>query len=321
MKSRRLAFLVAIPLMANCLLIDAARAGASCYFSPKLVTLSFGKLGVSNLQGATTAGPFAERCLQGLQTEFVGVCAKFGKGGSGSGELNRTMKDGVGNSIAYGLYHDPQMTIPWLGESETVFLSAPYDKMSGASVQGTLYAKILSPTANLPAGDYRDDIAGAAIVAGETGYDGVSNVCLSGQPPSDAPLLTVGVTLQASCMISATAMVFPGAVSPALPVGAVSTLTVACTKDTPYEVGLSAGMGAGATATARRMTGPEGRTVVYSLYRDAAHTLPWGEDAGLKLLGVGAGVPQMVTVYGLAPPQTMPAPGLYTDTINVTVTY
>jgi spore coat protein U-like protein len=299
---------------------DLARAGASCSFSPRPITLSFGRLGVSNLQGATTTGRFSESCLPGLQTAQIGVCARFGKSAAGGDEFNRAMNDGAGNSIAYGLYHDPQMTVPWLGESETVFLSTPYDTNSGASVQGTVYAKILSATAGLPAGTYTDDISGAAIVA-DSGYDGVSNACLSGLRSSDAPLLTVAVTLQASCTISASSMVFASAASPAASAQATSRLAVVCTKDTPYEVGLSAGMGAGATATARKMTGPEGRTIGYNLYRDPAHALPWGDAAGFKLSGVGAGGAQTLTVYGLAPAQAMGAPGLYTDTIIVTLTY
>lgn len=320
MKSRRTTLLAALPLLAVCLLPETVRAGASCYFSPKPLTLSFGRLGVSDLQGATTTGGFTEACLQGLQTDVVGVCVKIGKGGSGA-EFGRTMKDGAGNSIAYGLYHDPQATIPWLGDSETISLSAPYDKMNGANLQGTVYAKILSATASLPAGEYRDDVAGATFVAGETGYDGVSNVCLSGGTPGDALLLSVGVTLQASCMITATDMVFPAAASPTSSVRATSALTVACTKDTPYEVGLSSGAGVSATWMARKLTGPGGARIDYNLFRDAAHALPWGDDAGLRLSGVGVGRPQTLTVYGFAPPQPIGPPGLYSDTINVTLTY
>ncbi len=278
------------------------------------MTLSFGALDISNMPGAMTTGRFTETCIQGLQTSYVGVCARFGRGGSGD-EFNRTMRDGAGNAIAYGLYHDPQMTIPWLGNSETVFLAAPYDKGSGATLQGTLYAKILSGTANLPAGEYRDDIVGSAVVAGETGYDGFSNVCLSGAP-GDAPALSVVATLQASCSISASNMVFPESVSPSSSATATATLSVACTKGTSYEVSLSVAAG----ATARKMNSEKGETILYGLYKDAAHSQPWGDSAGSKLSNRGDGAPQNLTVYGFAPPQPAP-PGAYRDMVIVTLAY
>jgi spore coat protein U-like protein len=213
------------------------------------------------------------------------------------------------------------MTIPWLGDNETLFESTPYDRLRGASIQQTLYAKILSSTAGLPQGLYTDEIVGSAIVAGESGYDGASNVCLSGLAPSDAPRARVVATLQASCAVTAANMVFSGALSPTSSLSARSTVTVVCTNGTPYEVGLSAGMGVGATIAARKMTGPNGQTIGYGLFRDPAHTLLWGDVAGLQSSGVGVGGPLTLSVYGFAPAQNMPMAGLYADTITVTLTY
>ncbi len=70
------------------------------------------------------------------------------------------------------------------------------------------------------------------------------------------------------------------------------------------------------------MTGAGGATIGYTLYRDAARTQLWGTTTGADTFaGTGAGVAQSVTVYGRVPAQATPAPGVYADTVNVTVTY
>jgi spore coat protein U-like protein len=105
-------------------------------------------------------------------------------------------------------------------------------------------------------------------------------------------------------------------------VDASSTLTVQCTATTPYSIGLSAGGGSGATVAARKMTGSGGGTVGYSLYRDSARSLVWGETIGTDTFaGVGTGAAQSETVFGRVPAQSTPAPDTYLDSITVTVTY
>jgi spore coat protein U-like protein len=103
---------------------------------------------------------------------------------------------------------------------------------------------------------------------------------------------------------------------------ATTTLGIQCTQNTAYTVGLSAGVGSGATVAARKMTGSGVPTVTYSLYRDAGRTLVWGTTIGTDTVaGTGNGAVQSVTVYGRVPPQTTPPPDTYVDTITATVTY
>ena len=70
--------------------------------------------------------------------------------------------------------------------------------------------------------------------------------------------------------------------------------------------------------------------VSYGLYLDAAHAQPWSTTtlaasctggANTCYLGTGTASNQNVTVYGQVPAQTAPAPGTFTDTVVVTVTY
>lgn len=133
----------------------------------------------------------------------------------------------------------------------------------------------------------------------------------------------VQITIEAECQInSATDMNFGtvGVIDTA--VEATSTIAVQCTSGTPYDIGLNEGVGTGATVATRFMTGPDGGAVLYSLYTDPANTDVWGDTAGTDTVtGSGTGTEQLYTVYGEVPPQDAPAPGTYTDTVTVTITY
>jgi spore coat protein U-like protein len=100
-----------------------------------------------------------------------------------------------------------------------------------------------------------------------------------------------------------------------------STIQVQCTNTTPYNIGLNAGTGSGASVATRKLSNG-GAVINYSLYTDSAHTIVWGNTIGTDTVSAtGSGASQSYPVYGLIPPQTTPAPGSYTDTITVTVTY
>ena len=148
-------------------------------------------------------------------------------------------------------------------------------------------------------------------------------------PIVEAPLastttttFTVQVTLTASCTInSASTLNFGSQGVLGSAVNQTSTIQVQCTNSTPYNIGLDAGLGSGATVATRKMTSG-GATVNYSLYSDAGRTTVWGNTVGTDTVAAtGNGAAQSYTVYGQIPTQTTPAPATYTDTITVTVTY
>ncbi|KAF1700713.1 Csu type fimbrial protein [Pseudoxanthomonas kaohsiungensis] len=104
-------------------------------------------------------------------------------------------------------------------------------------------------------------------------------------------------------------------------VDSTSTLVVTCTNGTPYNIGLNAGTGSGATDTARKMTGPGG-TVPYSLYKNTGRTQNWGDTGTNRVAGTGSGSAQTITVYGrVLSADTGVSAGTYTDTITATITY
>lgn len=133
---------------------------------------------------------------------------------------------------------------------------------------------------------------------------------------------TVTATVAAACTISATDLAF-GAYIPAaaLPTDGSSTVTTTCTLAAPYNIGLNAGTGAGATVAARKMTSGA-NLLTYSLFQDAARLVVWGNTIGtdtVALVGTGLAVP--TTVFGRIPALQNVAVGSYTDTITATVTF
>jgi spore coat protein U-like protein len=100
-----------------------------------------------------------------------------------------------------------------------------------------------------------------------------------------------------------------------------STLQVQCTNTTPYNVGLDAGTGSGATVAARLLSNGA-NIIIYSLYSDSGRTTVWGNTIGINTVAAtGTGASQSFTIYGRVLAQTTPAGGTYTDTVTVTVTY
>ena len=133
---------------------------------------------------------------------------------------------------------------------------------------------------------------------------------------------TVRMTVSSSCVInSASTLNFGSQGVITTNVDNTSTLQVQCTNTTPYNIGLDAGTGAGATVAARKMTNGSA-TITHSLYRDSGRTTVWGNTVGTNTVAsTGSGASQSFTIYGRVPPQTTPAAATYTDTITVTVTY
>ena len=130
----------------------------------------------------------------------------------------------------------------------------------------------------------------------------------------------VTATVQATCTVSATNLAF-GVYTGAQAMG-TSAISVACTNTTTYQVGLNAGTASGATVTTRQMTGPSSALLNYALYRDAARTQNWGNTASTDTVGgTGDGNTRSITVYGTVPAGQLVAPGSYSDTVVVTVTY
>ena len=134
--------------------------------------------------------------------------------------------------------------------------------------------------------------------------------------------MAVRITVVSSCVIRSAATLNFGAQGVIVSnVDSTSTLQVQCTSGTPYNIGLNAGSGSGATVAVRKMTNGTS-TINYSLYTTNARTTVWGNTVGTDTVsGTGSGASQAYTIYGRVPAPTTPAPARETDTVTVTGTY
>jgi spore coat protein U-like protein len=87
-----------------------------------------------------------------------------------------------------------------------------------------------------------------------------------------------------------------------------------------YTIGLDQGTTTGASISQRLLVNGAA-TINYNLFTSAAYSTIWGNSGGALVNSTGNGADQTFTIYGRVPAQTTPAPGTYTDTVTVTVTY
>ena len=108
-------------------------------------------------------------------------------------------------------------------------------------------------------------------------------------------------------------------------IDSTTTISLQCPGNLSWRLGLNDGLHA-VVAGQRRMAGPAPDYLAYELYRDPSRTQRWGNDtAGGTNTVNGSGStqtnPTVLTVYGRVPVQAVGAPGTYTDTITVTLSY
>lgn len=97
-------------------------------------------------------------------------------------------------------------------------------------------------------------------------------------------------------------------------------ITVACTKGTPYQIGLDNGLHF--NAPYRRL---KHRTsadyLIYELYRDAGRTARWGNDNTSSVYMTGDGTAQHIDVYGRVPAGQTGPTGSYSNTTTIIVNF
>src|ERR1700761_2507368 len=86
----------------------------------------------------------------------------------------------------------------------------------------------------------------------------------------------VSMTIQSTCSVqSISDLAFGSQTAITSNLDAATTIGVVCTNGTPYNIGLSAGTGSGASVASRLLTSGA-NTVPYSIYRDSNRTQVWG---------------------------------------------
>lgn len=156
---------------------------------------------------------------------------------------------------------------------------------------------------------------------------------LHGTPASAAPATATATFQVTATVLKACAVVGPGTLafgsytpSSGTPLAGSTSFTVVCTYGTPYSVGLSVGLGSGATLSARKMTSPSAlagnNLLTYALFKESTSATNW--DNSVSGSGYLAnGVIQPYTIYGEIPiGQYGASPATdYADTVTLTLTY
>lgn len=269
-------------------------------------------------QTSSTTGTIGYSC-SGFQHNSTGtVCLSLG---NFNGSNTRSMTAGA-NTLNYQIYQDSGFTTVW-GDSatngiETIQVSS--DSSGNASGSATMYAKTLTGQTTTPAGSYTQTFA-SGNPNQVTAARGTGTPCTSITSNPTGISFTTTATVSNLCTISTSSVNFGSVTSLSSGVPATGSVTLQCTNGDAYNVGLNAGTGSGATISNRLMT-KGSSTIIYSLYQNGTHTSVWGTTLGTNTVaGTGTGANQTLTVFGLVPSQTIPAPGTYTDTVVATVTY
>jgi spore coat protein U-like protein len=124
-----------------------------------------------------------------------------------------------------------------------------------------------------------------------------------------------------ACTVSGTNLDF-GSYDPTSPTAndAVSTISVLCTLDDAYTIGLNEGLH-GASVSNRKMSDGASHSINYSLYSDSGRTNNWGNSGSGTVASIGTGLTQSFTVYGRIPASQNVPQGSYSDTITMTVDF
>ncbi|MGA9671730.1 MAG: spore coat protein U domain-containing protein [Terracidiphilus sp.] len=264
------------------MLASAACRAAQLPCSLSISTLNFGTYTYTLLNG-TANGTVA--CNSGSDTWNIAMNTGAGAGAT---ETTRYMTGPNGVELAYKLFTNSARTTNW-GDTTG-------NELTGAGTTTiTVYGQIAAGQA-VPSGTYTDTMTTATTS------------------------FTVTAVITASCTISAGNLSFGTYARTKL--DATSTLTITCTNLAPFNIGLNAGTATGATVTTRKMTGPGGALLSYSLFRDSGYSLNWGQTVGTDTLAsTGTGAAVQYKVYGQIPASQATTSGTYNDTIIATVTY
>jgi spore coat protein U-like protein len=318
---RKLPIAVLASVLAACCMATPAAAAISCTIS--MTNVVFGSISVLPGSAVDITATATITCSGANSNTTYRFCTDIRSGTDASGSQRR-MASGA-NRLNFDLYKDSSRTQGW-GNYANNFLGGgsqnDFTSNSSGNINAslTVYARVPGSQQSAVPGSYSETMSGGGSNDLQYGSTPSSGSCPVGGSTSQYSF-TVSATVTTNCNVSATTHNFGSAGLLNSNVDATSTVTATCTSTTPYNIGLNAGTGSGATVATRKMTNGS-KTINYSLYTNSARTTVWGNTVGTDTVsGTGTGAGQNVTVFGRVPSQTTPAPAAYSDTIIITVTY
>jgi spore coat protein U-like protein len=295
-----------------------ANAAVSCSFTGP--TLTFGTINI--FANSTTSGNATLTCNTVGQPLTFYACLSVGTGTGGTTASNRTLASGSNKlpiQITGGASWPSQIgngtSYPMEG---VVSFSVP--RQSSGSYTFSPVITIPAPSPLPPVGTYSSSFTGAdfEVYWNTTSYATCAALAGAGGTTIVSGTMSISATVASQCSVSASNMNFGTASLLTSALSATSSIAVTCNAGIPLTIALDNGA-TGSGPTTRLMTAGT-HTVQYGIYKDNAHSQPWGSTVGTNTAS-GNGPSASLTAYGQVPTQTAPTPGSYADVVGVTVTY
>jgi spore coat protein U-like protein len=311
--------------VAICLAVAAGPARAqSC--SSTISALNFGTIDLTANTPFTSTAIYSASCY-GTANTTVRTCPNIdvGSGGSTSGSP-RFLLNGT-TQLNFNLYQDGSHTSVWgsnlwgfAGSYPSPTIDVVLNSSGAGSASQTIYGQIWAGQQTLAGATYTSAFSGTqASVA--YAYSTVGTCATIGSSHATSAPFSVTAIDASNCSVNASTLNFGSVGVLGSAVNATSSITVTCTSALPYTIALDGGL-SGATNPTQRVMSQASQQITYGLYRDSARAQAWGDSVGTNTAaGTGSGLAQTLTVYGRVPMQTTPAPGTYSDTVVVTISY
>jgi spore coat protein U-like protein len=299
-------------------------AAQTCTFA--ISSLNFGSINLAANTTFTSTATFSASCT-GTANATVRACPNIDVGSGGSTSGNPRLLANGAAQLNFNLYQDGAYASVWgsnlwsfAGSYPSPTIDVPLNSSGSGSASQTVYGQIWSGQPTQPAGLYASSFAGTQAQVGYAYSTTGTCATIGNSLASNAPF-TVQATNITTCSVSAAALNFGATGVLRANLDATTSISVTCTSQAPYTVALDGGLSGATDPTLRKMTS-SGTSVTYGLYQDNSRTTPWGSSTGVNTLaGTGSGLAQNFTVYGRVPAQTTPAPGTYSDTVVLTLSY
>ncbi|ATX64546.1 Csu type fimbrial protein [Roseinatronobacter bogoriensis] len=304
---------------------STAAHAQTCSFSA--TDINFGTVDTLGSNATDVSGTITVNCsaLLGLLSSISGnINIGEGSGGGDSGARQMTSSS-TSTSLNYQLYKDAARTVVLGGDNwvngESIDLSSFSVLIIGGSGTANVpfYGRVFGAQEGVAPGNYLSSFFRDPIdvrVAYRT-----CNLLLICTNRTATLTFDVLAQVEKNCLVSATDLDFGTVGVLSSPIDAASQISVTCTAQTDYHIGLDNGL-YGMGPLDRYMRSAASDAIRYGLYQDASRSIAWGSLAdGAALSGAGSGNTQTYPVYGRVPSQDTPPSGTYADTIVVTITY
>jgi spore coat protein U-like protein len=337
-------YLLMVLALLSMLMFAPQKADAATNCSATMTDLNFGPVVPSGGAVSATATiswscTYTGGVLGILFGDYVQMCFGAGSGSASTSTNPRKMAEAVsGETMSYNVFKEVGHSNIWASTPSSsqipaqvnfTILSSPITKTGTV----TVYGQVPTGQTSIGVGSYTSSFGGILNYQ----YSEVL-LSLGGYPPSTCGTGTgsasgtgngtfsfnVTASVASSCTaVSGTALDFGTKGLITSNADQTSTISLTCTKRSPYNVGLNAGSNPGTAGdvTTRRMTDGSAHYIGYQMYSDTGRSTVWGNTVNTNTVnGTAVGGTQNFTVYGRVPPQT-PRAGSYADTVTVTVTY